>query len=100
MAGFQGSGVGQAGGGTLRGEEGQEEACAVSRGDQRVGPGGVARLQWDPPRYAHGDLSGDAGWVGVPAGAPWGHMRIPQLSVFRGCSQPHLLTVASHTPCF
>lgn len=68
------------------------------RSEGGAGRGGTAAV--GPPRYAHGDLSGDTGWVRVPAGAPWGHMRIPQLSVFRGCSQPHLLTVASHTPCF
>ena len=52
--------------GTPRGEEGPQEASAVSRGDQRVGPGEAVCPQRGPPqgrwpgRDAHGDTPGDA----------------------------------------
>ena len=90
-AGFRGSGVGQAEGdaergrgptGGLSGQHGRSESGARRGGVPTAGT---------PP----GTLAGS----GCPRGHPWGCTRVSQLCVFRCCSQPPLLTGASHTTC-
>lgn len=84
--------------GGLSSQQGRSEGGAGRGGTPQRGP--PWGHTWEPPRDTHGDLPGDAGGSGCLRGPPWGRTHILQLSVFRCCSQPHLLTVASHTPCF